>query len=101
MISISKVKIDEWRVIVMNDRISFLLVAKNHYMLEIAKYNKRIDKESDKLFAMQKDEGNNSVKQRAKVRTRLSQMADAREVMNKKVAEINNWIEELRGANGR
>lgn len=80
----------------MNDRISFLLVAKNHYMLEIAKYNKRIDKESDKLFAMQKDEGNNSVKQRAKVRTRLSQMADAREVINKKVAEINNWIEELK-----
>lgn len=80
----------------MNERISILLTAKNHYLQEIEKYNKRIDKESDKLFAMQKDEGNNSVKQRAKVRTRLSQMGDARETVKKKVTEINNWIDEIK-----
>lgn len=80
----------------MNDRISILLVAKNHYMDEIKKYAKRIDKESDKLFAMHKDEGNNSVKQRAKMRSKMSQMQYASDQLAKKVVEINNWIAEIK-----
>lgn len=77
-------------------RISILLTARIHYMKEIQKYAARIDKESDKLLAMHKDDANNSIKQRAKVRSRMSQMQEASNLLADKVVEIDNWIMELK-----
>lgn len=77
-------------------RISILLTARAHYMKEIQKYEARMDKESDKLLAMHKDDGNNSITQRAKVRSRMSQMQEASNHLANKVVEIDNWIAEIK-----
>lgn len=77
-------------------RIQILLVAKSQYMNEIKKYGTRIDKESDKLLAMHKDDANNSIKQRAKVRARMSKMQEASDNLADKVVEINSWIADLK-----
>ncbi|MEY9976566.1 hypothetical protein [Lysinibacillus sp. RC79] len=78
------------------NRISILLTAKNSLVKETQKKEKQVDKLSDKLLQMHKDEANTSIRQRAKLRAQLSQVQGSKNTLSEAINEIDKWILEIK-----
>lgn len=67
---------------------------------EAIKQQEKINRLSDKLYAMHKDDANNSVKQRANIRTRLSQAATQLDIFHEQIVIVDEWIADLKSYRG-